>query len=110
VPKTASGVPSPQVASHITMCCDCAHPIVGAVYMLNDRSYCCQRHRLNAYHREERTRMTEREQRVARSSPLHRSPSRSWAKAEPPSSPTGASEAATTSGASGISALFQAWI
>jgi len=110
--KAASGFSSPRPASHITMCCDCAQPIVGAVFMLNDRSYCCQRHRLNAYHREERARMTERDERITRSLPLHRSPSRPWSKPEPPSSPTGVSptEPAATSGASGISALFPAWI
>jgi hypothetical protein len=108
--KASPAVRSPL--SHITRCCDCAEPIVGAVYMLNDRSYCCQRHRLNAYHREERVRMTERDERITHRSPLHRSPSRSWSKPDQPSSPTGASPAdpPTPSGASGIAALFPAWI
>ena len=29
-------------------------PIQGAVFMLHDQAYCCQRHRLVAYHKNER--------------------------------------------------------
>ena len=28
--------------------------IAGAVFMLHDQAFCCQRHRLNAYHKAER--------------------------------------------------------
>ena len=33
---------------------ECETPIVGAIFMLHDQPYCCQRHRLVAYHKNER--------------------------------------------------------
>jgi len=33
---------------------ECSEGITGAVFMLHDRTYCSQRHRLEAYHKSER--------------------------------------------------------
>ena len=35
-------------------CAECDESIVGAVFMLHDAPYCCQRHRLAAYHKAEK--------------------------------------------------------
>jgi len=50
-----------RTASHpkstaLQQCHECLCTIDGAVFMLNDRAYCCQRHRLSAYHKSERQR------------------------------------------------------
>jgi len=42
-------------AMPLELCTECRAPITGAVFMLHDRAYCCQRHRLTAYHKSERT-------------------------------------------------------
>ena len=43
--------PAPQTLDH---CTECQEPISGAAFMLLDHAYCCQRHRLVAYHKSER--------------------------------------------------------
>ena len=35
-------------------CSECQSDFTGPSFMLNDRAYCCQRHRLLAYHKFER--------------------------------------------------------
>jgi len=48
--------PSPLLGPMARECCaECQAPITGAVFMLHDRGYCCQRHRLVAYHKSERS-------------------------------------------------------
>jgi len=37
-------------APRLRTCAECQEPICGAVFMLHDQPYCCQRHRLAAYH------------------------------------------------------------
>lgn len=60
-------------------CCECNAAISDAVFMLNDRPYCCQRHRLAAYHKLERDRskLTPRSRHVGETSGLSASFS-SW--------------------------------
>lgn len=42
-------------AEHPSICCtECGACITGAVFMLHDQPYCCQRHRLAAYHKMEK--------------------------------------------------------
>jgi len=97
-----------QASSPLT-CFDCSETIVGTVYMLNDRPYCCQRHRLNSYHRLERTRMAEREVRITSTSMTSKGHGTSGSQME---TPTGFSlpDALAASGTSGVSALYPAWI
>ena len=44
----------PVVADRSISCTECQIKIEGPVFMLNDHPYCCQRHRLLAYHKYER--------------------------------------------------------
>ncbi|EOD23379.1 hypothetical protein EMIHUDRAFT_442101 [Emiliania huxleyi CCMP1516] len=46
------------------LCSECSCRIDGPVFMLNDRPYCCQRHRLASYHKLERARMAASDERV----------------------------------------------
>ena len=50
----ALGRRSPPPAAAGISCMECETPIVGAIFMLHDQPYCCQRHRLVAYHKNER--------------------------------------------------------
>ena len=50
-------LPPPPPSTKLTTCGECGAAIEGSVFMLNDRGYCCQRHRLAAYHKSERARM-----------------------------------------------------
>lgn len=54
-PRGLAEVGAPA-ALRVHACAECAEVIPGAIYMLNDRAYCCQRHRLVAYHKHERER------------------------------------------------------
>lgn len=49
-------VASAQLQPRVSLqsCGECRSQIDGPVFMLNDRAYCCQRHRLAAYHKQER--------------------------------------------------------
>ena len=51
------------------VCSECEAPIAGALFMLNDNAYCCQRHRLVAYHKFERDVIRSRSLGVAEQSP-----------------------------------------
>lgn len=46
--------PPPGEPLFVGSCIECGVAITGAVFMLHDLSYCCQRHRLTAYHKMER--------------------------------------------------------
>lgn len=46
----------PPPASRLRTCAECDESIEGAVFMLHDQPYCCQRHRLAAYHKTEKRR------------------------------------------------------
>jgi hypothetical protein len=50
-PDSDCDSPSPTTSSEYPLgfCTECKVPIAGAVFMLQDRPYCCQRHRLSAY-------------------------------------------------------------
>ena len=48
------GGDSPSMASPGLTCMECQMAITGAVFMLHDQAYCCQRHRLVAYHKNEK--------------------------------------------------------
>lgn len=48
------GTPLAVPASPGLVCMECEMAIQGAVFMLHDQAYCCQRHRLVAYHKNER--------------------------------------------------------
>lgn len=55
-PSTAEGsVRSPWRSEQLEVCSECKEPISGAVFMLLDRAYCCQRHRLKAYTKSDRS-------------------------------------------------------
>lgn len=54
-PLSASQQP-PPLPCRIRTCMECKEPIEGSVFMLNDLPYCCQRHRLVAYHKGEQLR------------------------------------------------------
>ena len=54
LPRLASPPEPPPSASPGLRCKECHTPIQGAVFMLQDQSYCCQRHRLVAYHKNEK--------------------------------------------------------
>mmetsp|Transcript_8886 Transcript_8886/g.19236 ORF Transcript_8886/g.19236 Transcript_8886/m.19236 type:complete len:299 (-) Transcript_8886:450-1346(-) len=69
-------------AKPLRSCEECHSAIDGPVFMLHDRAYCCQRHRLAAYHKQE-----ERQQRMGDTS------------LQPPSQ-----------AASGLRASFASWI
>jgi len=47
-------------AAVLEKCGECSCAIDGATFMLNDRAYCCQRHRLVAYHKLEKERLRQR--------------------------------------------------
>ena len=53
---------------------ECEAPIAGALFMLNDNAYCCQRHRLVAYHKFERDVIRSRSLGVAEQSPAGLAP------------------------------------
>jgi len=42
----------------LNTCAECNETIGGAIFMLNDQPYCCQRHRLAAYHKAEKQRLS----------------------------------------------------
>lgn len=50
----SSPLPAPAVEPAVLTCMECAATISGAIFMLHDQSYCCQRHRLVAYHKQEK--------------------------------------------------------
>jgi len=51
----SSVAPAPHAAQrNVNICFECQQEFTGPSFMLNDRSYCCQRHRLLAYHKFER--------------------------------------------------------
>jgi len=50
----------PRSPSRVSACVECDVAITGAVFMLNDHAYCCQRHRLLAYHKVERDQINSR--------------------------------------------------
>jgi len=56
VPTSAPSPTSPSTPglSPCLNCLECEMPIVGAIFMLHDQAFCCQRHRLNAYHKAEK--------------------------------------------------------
>ena len=56
------------------VCSECEAPIAGALFMLNDNAYCCQRHRLVAYHKFERDVIRSRSLGVAEQSPAGLAP------------------------------------
>jgi len=45
-----------SLAARLRTCTECNEHIEGSVFMLQDLPYCCQRHRLTAYHKMERRR------------------------------------------------------
>ncbi len=55
--KGASPIINPEPEVEVTetvrcgICAECGERITGCVFMLSDRAYCCQRHRLVAYHK-----------------------------------------------------------
>ena len=109
------GCATAPAVSALQMCFECTNLIAGAIFMLNDRPYCCQRHRLSAYHRLERAKMAEREQRITASTHLQQSRSPQLTPSSPAtvqrtcrSLPT--SPAAPALSTSGLCAQYQSWI
>ena len=56
--------------SSLNTCYECGERNVGPIFMLNDRPYCCQRHRLSAYHKREQLRFEARYERITCSAGL----------------------------------------
>ena len=60
LPAELPAEPCVEEAPHrLRTCAECNEPIAGAVFMLHDSPYCCQRHRLSAYHKTEKRRAQE---------------------------------------------------
>eukprot|EP00325_Prymnesiales_sp_UTEX-LB-985_P021361 CAMPEP_0174728226 /NCGR_PEP_ID=MMETSP1094-20130205/51344_1 /TAXON_ID=156173 /ORGANISM="Chrysochromulina brevifilum, Strain UTEX LB 985" /LENGTH=204 /DNA_ID=CAMNT_0015930105 /DNA_START=144 /DNA_END=755 /DNA_ORIENTATION=+ len=53
--SSTTQLPRPSLAPPLYNCMECNEAITGAVFMLQDRAYCSQRHRLAAYHKSERS-------------------------------------------------------
>ena len=53
-PPKPAPAPLMPLRSPLGICDECGCSIEGPIFMLNDRAYCCQRHRLSAYHKGEK--------------------------------------------------------